>query len=76
MRDYDDGRYYNKRGPGRPRKYYNAKKNAYCLKLTDKEADMLEDLKEDLSKSSQDVLRYLLHSYYCEHYYGKEYHGL
>lgn len=70
--DDDNGRYYNKRGRGRPRKY-NAKRNAHCVKLTDEEADMLEDLKEDMDRSGPDVFRYLLHDYYCEHYYGVKY---
>ena len=60
---------------GRPHKY-NPRRTGYYLRLNDKEVDMLEDLMEDMSKSSQDVLRYILHDYYCEHYYGKEYHGL
>lgn len=71
----DDGTWIRTRKRGRPRKY-NPKRNMYCLRLTDEEADMLKDLTEDLSKNEQDVLRYLLHDYYCEHYYGKKYTGI
>lgn len=61
------------RGPGRPRKYYNARNIHINVKLNAKEYDMLCDLKEDLSMNTPEVIRHLLHDYYCGHYYGKEY---
>lgn len=60
---------------GRPRKFDPRNKH-HNIKLNGKEEDMLADLMEDLSMSEADVWRYLLHSHYSEHYYGKEYTGL